>query len=246
MIKPTKVRNSSGSAGLKYLPLFMLIAALGAFFGLHLEKYVSLESLRAHRGELQEFVVQHAWSGAAYTAIYALVIACSLPIATLMTLSGGFFFGPLRGTLFAVIGATVGAVVVFLAVKAGIGDSLRERYGPRLKQMEEGFRKGAFSYLLVLRLIPALPFFVVNIVPAFLGVRLSTFIFATLIGIAPGAFVYASLGSGLGKLFDRGETPNLSIIFEPQILFPLVGLALLALLPIAVRRLTASKADRAQ
>jgi uncharacterized membrane protein YdjX (TVP38/TMEM64 family) len=128
-------------------------------------------------------------------------------------------------------------VAVFLAARTAIGDYLRAKAGPGLKRMEEGFRRNAFSYLLVLRIVPIFPFWLVNLVPAFCGVSLRTYALATLIGIIPGCFVFASVGNGLGALLDRGETPNLMIIFQWDILLPILGLAVLALLPIAIRRL---------
>ena len=109
--------------------------------------------------------------------------------------------------------------------------------------MEEGFRRDALSYLLVLRLIPIFPFWLVNIVPAFLGVPLRTYVLGTFVGIIPGSFVYASVGNGLGAVFDAGGTPDLGIIFAPAILLPIVGLAVLALLPIVYRRFKARKRE---
>jgi uncharacterized membrane protein YdjX (TVP38/TMEM64 family) len=102
--------------------------------------------------------------------------------------------------------------------------------------MEAGFRENAFNYLLVLRLIPLFPFWLVNLVPAFLGVPLRTYVVATLLGIIPGSLVYASVGNGLGVVFDQGDTPDLGIIFKPAILGPILGLAALALLPVVYRR----------
>jgi uncharacterized membrane protein YdjX (TVP38/TMEM64 family) len=102
--------------------------------------------------------------------------------------------------------------------------------------MEEGFHENALSYLLVLRLIPIFPFWLINIVPAFLGVALGTYVLGTFIGIIPGSLVFASVGNGLGAVFDAGQTPDLGIIFEPQIIGPILGLAVLALLPIAYRK----------
>jgi uncharacterized membrane protein YdjX (TVP38/TMEM64 family) len=107
--------------------------------------------------------------------------------------------------------------------------------------MEEGFRRNAFSYLLVLRLVPIFPFWLVNLVPAFCGVSLGTYTLATLIGIVPGSFVYTSIGNGLGALLDRGETPDLMIVFQWDILLPILGLAALALLPVALKRFQARR-----
>ncbi|MFZ2467986.1 MAG: VTT domain-containing protein, partial [Parvibaculum sedimenti] len=135
-----------------------------------------------------------------------------------------------------VVAATAGATVLFIAAKSALGDLLRAKAGSAVARMEEGFRANAFSYLLFLRLVPAFPFWLVNLAPAFLGVRLSTFVGATFIGIVPGTFVFASLGAGLGAVFERGEEPNLGLIFEPRVILPILALALLSLVPALYRR----------
>ncbi|MDQ4136229.1 MAG: VTT domain-containing protein, partial [Pseudomonadota bacterium] len=173
---------------------------------------------------------------------YAAVVALSVPGGAVMTIAGGFLFGLWLGTACVVVGATLGAVAVFLIAKTALGEPLRARAGPWLRRMEAGFRENAFNYLLVLRLIPLFPFWLVNLVPAFLGVPLGTYVLATFLGIVPGSLVYASVGSGLGAVFDRGETPDLGIVFEPQILGPIVGLAVLALLPVIYRKYKARQA----
>ncbi len=155
---------------------------------------------------------------------------------------GGYLFGLWLGAAASVIGATLGAIAVFLAARTALADFLRAKTGGALKRMEDGFRRDAFSYLLVLRLVPIFPFWLVNLVPAFCGVPLRTYALATLIGIVPGSFVFASVGSGLGALLDRGETPDLKIVFQWNILLPILGLALLALLPVIVKKLQARRA----
>jgi uncharacterized membrane protein YdjX (TVP38/TMEM64 family) len=225
-------------------PLAVLLAAIGAFFALGLHDYLSFETLRQHREQLLALVARHpVLAPLAFTAVYAAVIALSVPGGAILTIAGGFLFGILPASLYVVVGATIGATVVFLVARTALGDSLRARAGPRVRRMEEGFREDALSYLLVLRLIPAFPFWLVNIVPAFLGVPVGTYVLGTFIGIIPGSLVYASVGNGLGAAFDAGGTPDLGIIFEPAILLPIVGLAVLALLPIAYRRFKARKKE---
>jgi uncharacterized membrane protein YdjX (TVP38/TMEM64 family) len=136
-----------------------------------------------------------------------------------------------------VIGATAGAIAIFLIAKTSLGDGLRRRAGPWVKRMQAGFNENALSYLLVLRLIPVFPFWIVNIVPAFLGVGLRDYALATFFGIMPGGFVYASVGNGLEAVIEAGGEPDLGIILEPAILLPILGLAALALLPVAYRKL---------
>ena len=231
---------------LRILPLAVLCAGLVAFFALGWHRHVSFETIRIHRGMLMDWVGRWGlFAGLAYVAGYAAMAAFSIPGGALATIVGGYLFGLWFGAAAAVAGATLGAIAVFLAARTALGNALRAKTGGALKRMEEGFRRDAFSYLLVLRLVPVFPFWLVNLVPAFCGVPLRTYALATLIGIIPGSFVFASVGSGLGALLDRGETPNLMIVFEWNVLLPILGLALLALLPVAVKRLQARKAARA-
>jgi uncharacterized membrane protein YdjX (TVP38/TMEM64 family) len=221
-------------------PLAILLVAIGAFFALGLHDYLSFEALRQHREQLLVLVGQHPFlAPLAFTAVYAAVVALSVPGGAILTIAGGFLLGIVSATLCVLVGATVGATIVFLIARTALGDALRAKAGPRIRRMEEGFRQDALSYLLVLRLIPIFPFWLVNIVPAFLGVPVRTYVLGTFVGIIPGSFVYASVGNGLGAVFDAGGTPDLGIIFEPAILLPIVGLAVLALLPVAYRKLKA-------
>jgi uncharacterized membrane protein YdjX (TVP38/TMEM64 family) len=228
------------SALRRLAPLAILLAAIGAFFALGLHDYLSFEALRQHREVLLGLVEQHPFlAPLAFTAVYAAVVALSVPGGAILTIAGGFLLGIVPATLCVLVGATVGATIVFLIARTALGDALRAKAGPRIRRMEEGFRQDALSYLLVLRLIPIFPFWLVNIVPAFLGVPVRTYVLGTFVGIIPGAFVYASVGNGLGAVFDAGGTPDLGIIFEPAILLPIVGLAMLALLPVGYRKLKA-------
>ncbi len=221
----------------RVVPLAVLVAALIAFFVFDLDAYVTFAALKEHRQALIDFVARYGvWAGLLFIAVYAVSTAVSLPGGAILTITGGFLFGLVLGSVYAIIGATLGATGLFLAARSAIGEPLRARAGPALKRMEEGFQENALNYLLFLRLIPVFPFWLVNLVPAFLGVPLRTYVIGTAIGIIPGCFVYASVGNGLGALFDAGKTPDLGIIFKPDILIPIIGLAVLSLIPVAYRR----------
>lgn len=221
----------------RFLPLLVLLAVLGLVYASGLHRQLSLATLQEHRGTLRAFVADHPLAAPlAYALGYAAAVALSLPGALILTLVGGFLFGTWLGGILAVVGATLGATGIFLIARTALGSSLRDRAGPWLRRMEAGFRDDAFSYLLVLRLVPLFPFWLVNLVPAMLGVPLPTFAAATLIGIVPATFVYAGVGNGLGAVLDRGEAPNFGLVLEPRVLLPLLGLALLALLPVVHRR----------
>lgn len=223
-------------------PILVLIAGLGAFFWFDLDAYLSLEVLRENRAGLGVWVAENAVLAAVvYILIYTVLVALSVPGALVATLTGGLLFGTVFGGLYTVIGATAGATIIFFAAKTALGDMLRAKASGAILKMEEGFRENAFSYMMVLRLVPAFPFFLVNLAPAFLGVKLRTYVMATFLGIIPGTFVFASVGNGLGALFEKGQDPDLGIIFAPEILLPIIGLALLSLLPVAYKRFTNKK-----
>lgn len=222
----------------RWLPLALILtlAALAVALGLH--RHLSFDALRDSRGVLVEAVGAHAIAAPlVYIVLYIVVTVCSLPGATIMTLTGGFLFGALTGGTYSVIGATIGATLLFLAARSAFADLLRARAGGTLAKLEAGFRRDAFNYLLVLRLVPLFPFFVVNLAAAFLGTSLGTFVVATFLGIIPGTFVYASVGSGLGTVFDAGGSPDLRLILSWPVLGPLAALALMSLVPVAYKRL---------
>jgi uncharacterized membrane protein YdjX (TVP38/TMEM64 family) len=241
MTNPTRTTSTLD----RLAPLLPLLAAFAAFFALGLNEYVSLDMLRENRALLKEWVQQHRTEAALiFIAVYVVVAAASLPVGAVLSVTGGFLFGSVFGAAWIVIGATIGATILFLIARSAIGEALRQRFSGSIKAMEEGFRRNAFSYMLILRLVPLFPFWLVNLAPAFLGVSLMTFVVTTAIGIIPGAFVFASIGNGLNALFDAGEQPDLSlaaIITRPDFYIPIAGLIILSLIPMVYRALTGTK-----
>jgi uncharacterized membrane protein YdjX (TVP38/TMEM64 family) len=197
---------------------------------------LSLDALRAHEAELAAFTAEHPWlSLGGYILVYILVVVFSLPGALIMTLTGGLLFGTWLGGAAAITSATIGATLIFLVGRSTFGDLLRSRAGTMVGRLVDGFERNATSYLLTLRLIPGVPFFAVNLAAGLVRMRVLTYVFITVIGIMPGSLIYASIGSSLVNVFARGEDPDLGVIFEPQVLGPLLGLAALSLLPAAYR-----------
>jgi len=228
-----------GTSGLmRRLPLLAIltVAVIGAFT---LRDYLSFETLRDNREDLLAFRdMNYLLCVAVFIAIYVLIVGFSLPGATIATLTGGFLFATFPGTLFNVTGATIGATAIFLAARWGfgerLGDKLEHSHGA-VKKIKDGIDENQWSMLFIIRLVPAVPFFVANLVPSFLEVPTHRFVISTFLGIIPGAVVYTSVGAGLGEVFARGETPDLGIIFEPKILLPILGLCALALLPVILK-----------
>jgi uncharacterized membrane protein YdjX (TVP38/TMEM64 family) len=226
----------------RLLPLVVLLVIAFAVYGSGLHRYASFEALEQHHRYLDELVAARpVASGLGFVLIYAIATAVSIPGAVFLTIAGGFLFGMLWGAALSVTGASIGAIGVFIVARTSLGDYLRSTAAPWLGRMRKGFNENALSYLLVLRIIPLFPFWAVNIVPALLGVELRAYALATVIGIIPGALVFASVGSGLDTVIDRGGEPDLDLILEPAILGPLVGLAVLALLPVVYKRLKARR-----
>jgi len=222
----------------RLIPVAILLLGLALFLLLDCKRFVSFEMLSRHHVTLVAWVTQNPLqAGLLYLLTYAMVVAFSLPVAVLLTPIGGYLFGVWLGATLSVIGATLGSVVLFLAARSALHDIFHRRAGAMLARLEAGFRRDSFNYLLFLRLVPIFPFWLVNIVPALLGMKLDRYTLATAIGIVPGAVVYSGVGAGFGTVIDRGEVPDLSVIFQPRILLPLLGLAALSLVPVLYAQL---------
>ncbi len=235
----TDVTSSTRKTGFgRRLPLIavVVVATIGAFT---LRDYFSFETLRENREALIAFRdANYVGTVLVFISIYVTIVAFSLPGATIATLTGGFLFATFPGALFNVVAATTGATLIFLAAKWGLGERLAARMEASegaVKRMKDGIDENQWSVLFLIRLVPAVPFFVANLVPAMVGVPLSRYVITTFLGIIPGAIVYTSVGSGLAEVFEQGTAPNLGIIFEPHILLPLLGLSALAALPILIK-----------
>ena len=216
------------------LAVFLVLAGLAYGFGLH--DYISFTALKQHRSMLLDFVAAHALLATLiYIVVYIVAIAASVPGGLFLSIIGGFLFGIMVASACTIVGATLGATLIFLIAKTVLGDALRAKAGPTLKKMEAGFRENAFNYLLVLRLVPLFPFWLVNLVPAFLGVELRTYVLATAIGIIPGTFVFVSVGTGLGSVLEKQDEFSLAGVLTPEVIIALCGLAVLALIPVGYR-----------
>lgn len=225
--------------GLKrYIPVAVIFLAFTVFFVGGFQDLLSFDAVAANRAQFVAWAADNQiLAVAAFMALYVVVVGLSLPGGTVLTLAGGFVFGGWMAGTYVVIAATLGSIVIFLGARYAFADLCHARAGSSLAKMEHGFRDNAFSYLLFLRLVPVFPFWLVNLVPALLDVRLATYAVATLLGIIPGTFVYAHVGAGMGSVLDAGGTPDLGVIFQPQVLAPVLALALLSLVPVAYKKL---------
>ena len=226
----------------------LLLAAIALIAGagmILLRDVLSFEALRANHDRLDSFRRENfALTVVVFAASYVAIVALSLPGAAVATLTGGFLFGTWAGTAINVSAASLGAVLIFLAARYGAGAALAARIDAgdgRIRKIKAGIDENQWSMLFLLRLVPVVPFFVANLLPAFLGVSLFRFAVSTCLGIVPGALVYTSVGAGLGEVFARGERPDLSLLSEPYVLGPIIGLCLLAIFPMLMRAVLAKK-----
>ncbi|MDP2213720.1 TVP38/TMEM64 family protein [Phenylobacterium sp.] len=217
----------------RYLPLLLLALGLILVFTSDLGRFLNLQALQTHEASLRGLIADNLpLALLAFIGIYALSTALSVPGAVILTLAGGYLFGIWMGGAATVVGATIGAIAVFYAVRTSLGAALRERAeasNGRLKAIIDGVAAGAFGYILTLRLIPLAPFWMVNVAAALAHAPLGPYALATFLGIMPATFIYSGIGAGIGDLLARNEAPNLGVIFQPNILGPLVALGLLSL-----------------
>jgi uncharacterized membrane protein YdjX (TVP38/TMEM64 family) len=230
--------DGPGTGWLRRLP-FLVILAAGLTGAVLLHDELSFSALAHHREALLAFRDTHyLLTVLGFLAGYVLIVTLSLPGGTVASLTGGFLFGLFPGVIYNILSAGTGAVAVFLAARAGFGDGVSRRIeaaGGAAARLQAGLRENEWSVLFLMRLVPAVPFFLANLIPAFVGTRLSRFAITTFVGIIPGALVFTSIGSGLGEVFARGEAPDLGIIFTPPVLLPMLGLAALAALPMLLK-----------
>lgn len=255
---PPGAADRSGYGLRRFVPLALIVAVGIAVYVMGWHRALSLENLVRHQAALSDLVDRNLFLALiAYLALYVATVTLSLPGGAILTTAGGMLFGGLIGGFAAIFSATIGATCLFLIARSAFGEILMRRAGPRLTSLIDGFRKDAFSYLLFLRLVPVFPFFLVNLAPAFVGVKLIPFVAATLLGIIPATFAFAFVGAGFDDAIDAqtkafhaceeaGRTDcqvdiNLVAALTPQLIVALVALGMVALIPVAVKRLLARK-----
>jgi uncharacterized membrane protein YdjX (TVP38/TMEM64 family) len=215
----------------------ILVLLIAAVWIAGLTDRLSWSDLARNEASLNAWVAAHSLlAPCLFVAAYSASVALSLPQAALLTLAGGLLFGAVEGGALAVAGATTGAVLLFLIARSAVPGPMGPRGGATLTKLRRELRQNGFSYLLALRLIPVVPFWLVNLAAALCGMRLSQFAAATFLGIMPATFIIASIGSGLGGVLAEGQRPDLGVLVSWQVLGPLLALAALSLTPVIWRK----------
>ncbi len=244
MTKAEPKRSLGHWAKIALLPLILVASAASYFIALR-GGFLDYQTLAANHDWLLERVAENPVGTAlGFIAAYAFLVVLSLPGAAFRTMAPGFLFGPTLGTIYAVIGATIGATLLFVVARASFRELFSKKPDGGLGLLVDSFSQNALNYLLFLRLVPLFPFWIVNLASAYVGILVRVFAIATFLGIIPGTLVFSSMGSRLGDLLDQGQMPDIGIIFAPNIFLPLMGLAMLALAPIFVQRFRRGR-DRA-
>ncbi|WP_417727534.1 TVP38/TMEM64 family protein [Roseovarius sp.] len=241
---PPDTQPAKSASWARHAPLaIILIVAVVGF--VTLRDFLTFDTLRDNREALIGYRDAHfGLMALAFIAVYFVIVAFSLPGAAVASVTGGFLFGLVLGTGLNVTAASLGACAIFLAARLGLGRTLAakiETSDGSLKRLKKGLHENEISVLFLMRLVPAVPFFVANLLPALVGVRFFNFAFTTVLGIIPGAIVFTWIGVGLGEVFDRGQNPDLSLLWEPQIIGPIIGLCALALLPMILKAIRGKK-----
>ena len=228
----------------KLIPL-LVIAVVAVIAFIAFRDSLSFNALKENRQVLIEFRdTNFLATSVAFILAYVVIVAFSLPGAAIATLTGGFLFGLFPGVLYNVSAATVGAAIIFLAARMGLGNYLSGKIDSgsgRIRRIRDGLLENEISVLFLMRLVPAIPFFAANLVPALVGVKFRIFVFTTFFGIIPGTTIYTWVGVGLGDVLEVGGTPDFGIIWQWNILGPILGLCALAALPILIKVIRSEK-----
>ncbi len=249
--------KSAGAVLRQWAPLAVIIAAMVTVFAMGWHRHLTLENIAQNYDSLTSYIRANlVLSLLAYSALYIVVVALSLPGALALTLAGGLLFGWQIGGPTTVVAATIGATLIFLAAKTSLGDTLAAKAGPAINKLREGFQENALSYLLFLRLVPAFPFFVVNLAPALLGVNLRTYLIGTFFGIIPGTMAFSFAASQLGTVIEKTNAEHQTCIAErgadqcpysidtgtlvsQEIILAFAAIGVVALIPVVVKKLRA-------
>lgn len=225
----------------KWFLLSMLLITFCGFFYFNLHQYLTFNTIKIYQASAQDWTANHYSAAVSlYLLIFTGLIACAIPCGTILTLLGGFLFGTIA-VIYAILGTTVGGMILFFAIRTAIGARIAAKSTGWVEKMKSGFQRNAFSYLLMLRLVPILPCWIINISAGALNVPLKTFLSATVLGIFPATFIYVMVGRGLDKFLSAEQSPSLSSIVTPSMLLPLLGLAILSLFPVFYKIFSGSR-----
>lgn len=227
-----------------FIPISLLFLLSFLIYWTGLYQMISFDTLREHHKELREIVLENkVLAPVMFVVVFALSIAFSIPGGFFLSLFSGFLFSQPWGLFYVLAAVTLGSVLIFLAVKTVFKAFPKEKGGPWLQKMEQGFRKNATYYMLSMRLIPYFPFWFVNCLAAFCNLSIWTYIWTTFLGMVPLAFLYTYAGSKLNMIFETKKEFSFASALSLEGKMILVCLGLSVLIPILVKNIRARKKE---
>jgi uncharacterized membrane protein YdjX (TVP38/TMEM64 family) len=221
--------TGDGMTKARWALLAAIAALLVAFVALDLGRFLSLEALRQSKAAIDAYRDAHpVLASAAFLAVYVSAAALSVPGALVLTLAGGAIFGLLWGAVLVSFASSLGATLAFLASRFLLRDAIQARYGEKLRTVNDGVRRDGAFYLFTLRLIPVIPFFVVNVVMALTPLPARTFYWVSQLGMLPATLIFVNAGTELAKIASPGD------ILSPVLIASLV---LIGLFPLIARKI---------
>jgi uncharacterized membrane protein YdjX (TVP38/TMEM64 family) len=215
--------------------LAVLVAVIAIIIGFGLTPEDLIDAIAQVQNQGQIWIdANPALAALAYAVFYVFMVTVSLPGALWFTIGAGYLLGPSWGFAASLVGVTLGASNIMLLTRYVLGDQFQDRFSGRIEKFAHGFQRDDFSYIILLRVVPA-PFFVVNVAAALFGARWRQFVAGTFIGAIPATILYANLGAGLAELAAAGVQPTLADLTRPSFLIMIAMAALLALSPLAYR-----------
>ncbi len=229
--KPVKSRMR------RFGPIVLVVLAIVLFYAFDLDRFVGADAAGQQYATLMQWRHDHAvLSALGFTFFYTSIVAISIPASLWLGVPGGLLFGWFFGGVLSWIASTMGAVLAFLAARSAISPEKSDAAAGRFSSFKAGFERDAFSYIIMLRLLP-LPFFVVNLAAGAFHVRTRTFALASAIGLLPPSFLFSIIGAAAADVLKKGGHVDASMLADPKIIAIFSGFSMLALVPIIIRKL---------
>ena len=203
------------------ITFFLIIFSFWVIYFLNRD-FFELKTLFIYLEIIQNYISNNfLFSFFIFTLSYCFLIVCNFPIASLLSLIGGFLYGTWLGGMGIIIGGTAGSLIVFLVAKLLFHDYVAKKLLHKYSFIHQYFQQNELELMFLIRLIPGIPFFAQNLILAGLGVNSLKFFLTTLVGLSPWAIIFASIGKGLEEIFIKDQDLSFSLIAKPEYLIPI-------------------------
>ena len=219
-----------------FLILFLILLTVVFVFFLNIKENLNLNIVLNYYDQVNNYIESNFIKSVfIFITSYALLVIINFPLVSLLSLTGGLFFGTIVGGLIVTIGATLGSLIFFIFAKYFFYDFFKTKVLNHLSKFENFFKKNELSFLFILRLVPGLPFVVQTLIASSLGANNMKFFFATLLGIMPITFIITNIGSNFHKILESGEEFGFHLIYQPQYIIPIFTLLILTVVGVFLK-----------